>query len=576
MIPKGSHEEHLGRENAETIFFLLAPGGAVPVLTDITPQGNTILHLAAIYGHHQLLEHIINHERVVFGDFDPIPSYYQSLLLRPNSSGDLPLHVAAAAGHAQAVILLINHLNQLPSGMQIFLREGRQVEVGDVWVVQNNEGNTALHLALKANHQDVALRLVGLDQRVSFIPNGERESPLYMAAEAGDELLVTQMLESTVPRYEGKSVMHAAIKSKNIAILNLLLVPIRQNLINSRDEEKRSVLSYAASIGFDVGVQRLLQEFENIAYIKDPDGFYPIHSACRRGHMDALQAILRFCPDTIELLNLQGQNVLHVAAECGKKEIVKYILRNEKYAKLINQKDHKGNTPLHLATMFWYPMIVHILTKDERVNVGEQNKLGFTALDAAEECMDLNPTFREEGSIQSNEMPSAKKYKDRVNTLLLLAILVATVAFSAAFSVTKVPEGEKHWYKPVALQVFVVSNTIAMYSSVLTTVALIWAQLGDLVLILNVFKVALPLLGIALIFMSFAFLAGMFVVVGNHLWLHVLLLASGGVFLGMLFLLVVPFICPYTSSHSLFRYVLRYPFWLLMLIVWNDTDDDLE
>ncbi|XP_022559053.2 protein ACCELERATED CELL DEATH 6-like [Brassica napus] len=514
---------------------------------------------------------------------------------------------AAPGGHAPAVVVLINHINQLPLGMQIFLREGRQVDVGDVWVVQNNEGNTALHLALKANHQQVALLLVGLDQRVSFVPNEERASPLYMAAEAGDALLVGQMLNQPATRFEGKSVVHAAIKSRNIAILNLLLVPNRQNLFNARDEEKRSVLSYAASVGYDDGVQRLLQAFENIAYVRDPDGFFPIHSACRRGHLGALQAILQSCPDTIELLNLQGQNVLHVAAECGKTEVVKYILRNEQYANLINQKDHTGNTPLHLATVFWYPMIVHILTKDERVNVGEQNKLGFTALDAAEECMDLNPTFRErltwmalvcvgtpralklmpydsflapvpqEGIIQSNEMPSAKKYKDRVNTLLLLAILVATVAFSAGFSVTKVPEGEKHWYKPVALQVFVVSNTIAMYSSVLTTVALIWAQLGDLVLILNVFKVALPLLGIALIFMSFAFLAGMFVVVGNQLWLHVLLLASGGIFLGMLVLLVVPFVCPYTSKPSLFRYVWRYPFWLLlMLIVRDDNDDDLE
>ncbi|CAF2309679.1 unnamed protein product [Brassica napus] len=458
---------------------LVAQGRAV--LTEITPQGNTILHLSAIYGHFRLLEHIINHEREVFENWDPIPNYYQSLLLRPNSNGDLPLHVAAAAGHAPAVIpmnhLFSHYLNQLPRGMQIFLREGRQVEVGDVWVVQNNGGNTALHLALKANHQDVALRLAEVDPRVSFVPNEERASPLYMAAEAGDVLLVARMLISPVPRYEGKSVMHAAIKSKNIEILNLLLVPIRQNLINSRDEEKRSVLSYAASIGYDEGVERLLQEFSNIAYVKDPDGFFPIHSACRRGHMGALQAILQSCPDTIELLNLQGQNVLHVAAECGKNEVVKYILKNEKYANLINQKDHKGNTPLHLATMFWYPMIVHILTKDERVNVGEQNKLGFTALDAAEECMDLNPTFRE---------------------------------------------------------------------------------LGDLVLILNVFKFVLPLLGIALISMSFAFLAG-------------------GVFLGMLFLLVVPFVCPYTSRPSFFRYVLRYPFYLLlMLIVWDDTDDDLE
>lgn len=182
-------------------------------------------------------------------------------------------------------------------------------------------------------------------------------------------------------------------------ILNLLLVPIYRNLINSRDEEKRSLLSYAASVGYDEGVRFLLDRFGDIAYVRDPDGFFPIHSACRKGHLGALQAILRFCPDTIELLNLQGQNVLHIAAECGKNEVVKYILGDERYSDLINQKDHKGNTPLHLATMFWYPKIVHTLTKYERVNLSEQNKLGFTALDAAEECMELNPTFREVRSL---------------------------------------------------------------------------------------------------------------------------------------------------------------------------------
>lgn len=195
---------------------ILAQGRAVSVLTEITPQGNTILHLAAVYGHSQLLDRIINHEERVLGIPRLVPNNYQRLLLRPNSKGDLPLHVAAAAGHAPAVVVLINHINQLPLGMQIFLGEGRQVDVGDVWVVQNNEGNTALHLALKANHQQVALLLVGLDQRVSFVPNEERASPLYMAAEAGDALLVGQMLNQPATRFEGKSVVHAAIKSRNI------------------------------------------------------------------------------------------------------------------------------------------------------------------------------------------------------------------------------------------------------------------------------------------------------------------------------------------------------------------------
>lgn len=200
-------------------FDVLLQERGVLVFREITPQGNTILHLAAIYGHIQLLTHIIDHERGLARNRNLMPNDYQRLVLRPNSNGDLPLHVAAAAGHEPVVIVLINSLRALPGEMQVVLKEGRQVGVRDVWVVQNNEGNTALHLALKARHQDVALHLIEVDQRVSFIPNEERASPLFMAAEAGDELLVIQMLQSPVARFEGKSVVHAAIKSKNIGFI---------------------------------------------------------------------------------------------------------------------------------------------------------------------------------------------------------------------------------------------------------------------------------------------------------------------------------------------------------------------
>ena len=44
-------------------------------------------------------------------------------------------------------------------------------------------------------------------------------------------------------------------------------------------------------------------------------------------------------------------------------------------------------------------------------------------------------------------------------------------------------------------QIFVICDTIALYSSMIVAVSLIWAQLGDLNLILTSLRLALPLLG---------------------------------------------------------------------------------
>ncbi|XP_010522610.1 PREDICTED: protein ACCELERATED CELL DEATH 6-like [Tarenaya hassleriana] len=594
----------------------------VPVLGRVTPEGNSILHLAAIYGHTNLVVHIIVYELRIVNNWEPIPQSYQGLLVRPNFNGDLPLHVAAAAGHASVVDTLIEFLTKLPVEMKIVLRGPSKVGVRDYSIVQNNTGNTALHLAMKAKHEAVARNLVAQDRRTPFILNNEEVSPLFMAAEAGNVLLVTRMLQSPVHvSFEGKSAVHAAIKSKKREILDLLLDPYPE-LITSQDEERRSPLSFAAFTGYEEGACCLLEKFgtsKAIAYVRDPDGFFPIHNASRKGHAGTLEVILQFFPDTIELLTVEHRNVLHTAAESGQNEVVKYILGNRKYGKLINQKDNVGNTPLHLAAMHSYPRVVHTLSRDKRVNLGEINNEGFTALDLAEEYMDSNPTFRERltwmalvcadtpralklapllhqssdsgsqevnvsqsemGILQLQEKPTAKNYKGRVNTLLLLAILVATMAFSAAFKIPRVLEDNEmnvaNHFRQVARQVFVVSNTTAMYSAVLTTVALIWAQLGDLQLILTVFKFVLPLLGCAFTSMSLAFVAGLLVVVGDQNWLSVFLIASGSVFFLVLLLLIVPFICPYTSSTFVFRYVLRYPFCLLLLTVWNDTDDDFE
>lgn len=173
-----------------------------------------------------------------------------------------------------------------------------------------------------------------------------------------------------------------------------------------------------------------------------------------------------------------------------------------------------------------------------------------------------------------------KIHKDRVNTLLVVATLVATMAFAAGLSVplgynsTEFKSNVKHSYEESAFHAFVICNSIAVYTAVISTVALIGTQLADLKCMLTTFKFIVPLLGFSIIAMSLAFVAGLYLVLGHHYWLAIFVLASGGFYLMALLLLIIPYASPYTFSPLFFRYFLRFPFSMLVSFAyWRDGTD---
>ena len=100
----------------------------------------------------------------------------------------------------------------------------------------------------------------------------------------------------------------------------------------------------------------------------------------------------------IELLTVEGRNILHVAAMNGKAKMVAYMLNRHdlKVEMLINNKDRNGNTPLHLAAKGKHPMVVSMLTWDKRVDLKALNKDGKRALDNAMKYSGESPSIREE------------------------------------------------------------------------------------------------------------------------------------------------------------------------------------
>uniref|UniRef100_A0A7N2KUS4 Ankyrin repeat protein n=1 Tax=Quercus lobata TaxID=97700 RepID=A0A7N2KUS4_QUELO len=61
--------------------------------------------------------------------------------------------------------------------------------------------------------------------------------------------------------------------------------------------------------------------------------------------------------------------------------LVKNMLSNPRFEKLLNERDKNGHTALHLASMNFHSNVVCTLTWDRRVNLSQLNKNGLTASD---------------------------------------------------------------------------------------------------------------------------------------------------------------------------------------------------
>ncbi|KAK9733687.1 hypothetical protein RND81_04G084500 [Saponaria officinalis] len=531
---------------------------------------NSVLHIVACAGQSPLISDII-----------PL---CKDIVMWKNCKGDTAFHCAAKSGQLDALSTLMGWSKyDVDAGIGNFVLKEK-----------NEDGDTALHIALEKNQENMANSLVDECPQACYELNGMRISPLYMAIKLKNLRLVKKMM-NYIKEFEpasfdylmsGKSVVHAAIETNNINILKELLEN-HGELMNAFDD-KQTPLSYAAFKGYLAVVRYLLEKFPRLAYKcnKDEDGSFPIHKACSGGHVKVIKELYT----TMHLLKGKGQNILHVAAAHGKAEVVSYLFKAHELKRLINLKDDHGNTPLHLAAKGFHPRVVYILTREPRMEQ-LRNKDGLTALDIAEIHAESPSTFetrltwmalryvnsprsaqstRQEYFRQKIKNPTDKTnlehFKSRNDTLLLVATLIATVTFAAGFTV---PGGYGKAGMAIlvhkkAFQVFTICNTAALYTSILTVVSLIWANLSDLQLILLSLKFAVPLLGFSLSMMSMAFMTGLYGVLRDLRWLSNVVLGMGIVFLILVLLVFIPLVNPSYIKNSVVRFCFTGPFLLLL------------
>ncbi|PHT82371.1 hypothetical protein T459_15386 [Capsicum annuum] len=330
----------------------------------VTPKGNTVLHVAALYGHSHFAAEVLK--------------ITPAMLCCQNKKNETALHIAANEGHTEVVLVLLARIED----HNIKEKFMRMMDAG---------GDTALHKAVRSQHLDMVKLLVKEDPQFEFPPNHAQETPLYLAAESGFHDALINILESCKkPTYaagpSNRTPLHAAVIQEHRDCIRSLW---RWNkpLCEEPDLWGWNSLHYAVKLGLEDVVSDMLRWKKSLVYLpagSENDWTTAIHIAASEGDVNMINKLLYHCPDCWDMLNSNNQNALHVAVLNNQDEAVCFLLDSDECDNLVVDPDSDGNTPLHLlaASGNHVPELINH-PRAKKMSFNKQNQ---TPLDIALSC----------------------------------------------------------------------------------------------------------------------------------------------------------------------------------------------
>ncbi|KAL9296658.1 hypothetical protein ACSQ67_022554 [Phaseolus vulgaris] len=450
--------------------------------------------------------------------------------------------------------------------------------------------DTSLHSAARAGNLSV------LKDTVSGTEGGELralltkqnhagETVLYVAAEYGYVDMVREMIQyydlagAGIKARNGFDALHIAAKQGDLDIVKILM-ETHSELSMTVDLSNTTALHTAALQGHTEIVKFLLEAGSSLATIARSNGKTALHSAARNGHVEVVKALLEKEPAVATRTDKKGQTALHMAVKGQNLAVVEELIKAD--PSTINMVDNKGNTPLHITTRKSRAQIVKLLLGQTETDSLAVNRAGETALDTAEKtgnsevkdillehgvrsakALKAQPTTARElkqtvsdikhevhyqlehtrqtrrgvqGIAKRINKMHAEGLNNAINSTTVVAVLIATVAFAAIFTVPgqfaddpkDIPPGsgmtigEANIAPQAAFLIFFVFDSIALFISlavvvVQTSVVIIESKAKkQMMAIIN------KLMWLACVLISVAFLALTFVVVGkDQKWLAI-------------------------------------------------------
>uniref|UniRef100_A0A0C9QTX4 TSA: Wollemia nobilis Ref_Wollemi_Transcript_9892_2283 transcribed RNA sequence n=1 Tax=Wollemia nobilis TaxID=56998 RepID=A0A0C9QTX4_9CONI len=488
---------------------------------------------------------------------------------------DTELHLAVKKGDLEAVKQLLAGVNlknglQSPQADQIEI----DIEIGEIRSSLVNEVN---ELA---------------------------ETPLYIAAEQGHLDVLKELLKFARPETlmrknrTGYDALHIAAKQGHIAIVKELL-DFEPNLTKTIDLSNATPLISAATKGHIEVVNELLAKDCQLIGIARSNGKTALHFAARGGYTEIVTVLLEKDPDLARRTDRKGQTALHMAAKGANcLEAVKVLLLVD--AAIVMLPDRNGNTALHVATRKKREEIVKELLKMRDISVNALNRSHKTAMDLVEElpyseaateikeylagfgavrAKDLNQPrdelkktvseikhdvynqLRQTEKTNKNVNGIAKEIRklhreginNATNSVTVVAVLFATVAFAAIFTVPggNINSGEATVANRPSFQIFFIFNAIALFTSLAVVVVQITLVRWETKSQRKVVTVINKLMWLASICTTVAFIASAYIVAGRHLqWLAITVTFIGAIIMIGVLGTMTYFIVKFKRSRS--------------------------
>jgi len=155
-----------------------------------------------------------------------------------------------------------------------------------------NDGNTGMHIAAENGDLSILKILKSLRADVNAQNDIGRQTPLYLAARAGNCEVISWLIENGAEVNLSaitNSPLHVAIVNKKIPAADLLIS--RGANVNKTDFRGETPLHYAARYNCLEVVKKLIENGANIN-AQDKKGLTPLHEAYKYNHQEIVDFLL--------------------------------------------------------------------------------------------------------------------------------------------------------------------------------------------------------------------------------------------------------------------------------------------
>ncbi|KAL5714788.1 hypothetical protein ACHQM5_016700 [Ranunculus cassubicifolius] len=231
---------------------------------------------------------------------------------------------------------------------------------------KNSEGLTAFHRSLKSDH---------VTTMIQYWMQVDRKYNLEMLG---------------IPDKEGNTALHKLVELLHLKNVELLLTaepgPVYEK--NNNGELPLTIamrLAQQLENSIAVAIRKwILEKHPNQSTVgTGHNKWTSLHHAASVGEVSVVQDILRWCPNCAEIVDTEGRNFLHIAAEFKQYYVVRYVCdSNVIPITVLNQSDRYGYTPLHTAAKTGIRDMILCLLYNRDVDKRTTNASGQKVLEA--------------------------------------------------------------------------------------------------------------------------------------------------------------------------------------------------